>query len=97
MGFLPSILLQRPCRECYNTDCSNDHPGDQYSKVLPQMVFGTEDDSSRCLDGVKEREAIAIAVKVGHNLQGSEGACDVDNNPEAEEVAGPFEADKREE
>ena len=60
------------------------------------MVFGTEDDSSRCLDGVKERKAIAVAVKVGHNLQRSEGACHVDDNPKAEEVARPFKTDKRE-
>lgn len=60
------------------------------------MVFRTEDDSSRRLDGIEEREAIAVLVKVGHNLQGSEGACHVDDNPEAEEVARPFEANQRE-
>lgn len=58
------------------------------------MVFSTEDDGPRPLYGVKEREAVAVAVEAGHNLQGSERACHVDDNPETEEVARPFEADE---
>ena len=94
VSLLSSILRLHPRRERYNTHSSNDHPGDQNPKVLPQMVFSTEDDSPRPLYGVKEREAVAVAVEVGHQLQGGERACDVDDDPETEKVARPFEADE---
>jgi hypothetical protein len=61
------------------------------------MAFGAEEDGACALDGVVEREAVAVFVEAGHELEGGEGAGDVEYYPEAEEVAGLFEAYEGEE